>query len=151
MGQWNYSMFSSGLPFNLWYTGHTLHVWTTCTRVHQVYISQCCQLLIAGTVLCKMDCSAQTMCLIEKIRALLLFQLLILHTGCGFHAHLIESKQRNEELIIERHLSHFQKRFLMKIFYETLQIGKIELLRLRHWFYWKNKATFTFQTFNSTH
>ena len=65
------------------------------------------------------------LCLIEKIRTLLLFQLLILHTGCGFHAHLIEYKQRKEELKIERHLGNFQNRLLMEIFYEALQKGKI--------------------------
>ena len=75
------------------------------------------------------------LCLIKKIRPLLLFQLLILNTGCGFHAHLIESKQRNKELKIEGHKSHFQKRFLMKIFYVTLQKGNIQLLWLQRWFY----------------
>ena len=75
------------------------------------------------------------MCLILKMRALLLFQLLILHTGCDFYAHLIEYKQRNEELKIERDFGHIQMRSLVEIFYEALIKRKNQLQRLSRWFY----------------
>ena len=113
--------------------------------------AQCCQLLIAGTVLCKMDCSSQTIRVIEKIRALLLFQLLILHTRCHFWANLTESKQWKSVLNMKRHFCSFSGEIFGGNFSWNTKSGWNQLLRLRLLSYRKNKTTFTVPTFNFTY